>query len=203
MSKYTVAIVQDEAQAQHVEKMNIGIANWGGDYRPNTWAQLAYIKGQGFWLRLHCDEQNPRRTFTQPDQPVFQDSCLEGFINFNPDDPKIGYINFEINANGAMWCAVGRQRHGRIFLRRLGIQVPQPEVQMDAQGWTATVLIPLELIYSVYGEIPFEQGSRLAGNFYKCGDATEQPHYLSWAPIPLPNPDYHTPEHFGVLTLGE
>jgi hypothetical protein len=41
----------------------------------------------------------------------------------------------------------------------------------------------------------------IRANFYKCGDLTAHPHFLSWNPIDLPKPDFHRPEFFGTLTL--
>ena len=42
----------------------------------------------------------------------------------------------------------------------------------------------------------------LRANFYKCGDKTAHPHYLSWSPIHTEKPDFHRPEFFGELILG-
>ena len=38
-------------------------------------------------------------------------------------------------------------------------------------------------------------------NFYKCGDDTTKPHFLSWNPVKAPKPDFHRPEQFGVLNF--
>jgi hypothetical protein len=38
-------------------------------------------------------------------------------------------------------------------------------------------------------------------NFYKCGDETPEPHFLSWNPIDLPKPNFHVPQFFGQLEL--
>ena len=32
---------------------------------------------------------------------------------------------------------------------------------------------------------------KIRANFYKCGDKTAHPHYVSWAPINTPQPDFH------------
>ena len=40
------------------------------------------------------------------------------------------------------------------------------------------------------------------GNFYKCGDKTAHPHFVSWNPVGTPSPDFHRPEFFGELLLG-
>lgn len=203
MKQYTVAIVDHLHDAQQSQPLDIGIANWGCQYRPLTQAKLAYVRGQGFWLQLHCIETDPKRTYTQPDQPVHKDSCMEAFIDFNPQDPETGYINFETNAHGALWCAVGPQRNQRRFIRQMGIDVPAPTITITPQAWTATILIPLEMLHLVYGKIEFKAGTRLRANFYKCGDLTAQPHFLSWAPIDLPQPDFHAPSFFGELVLQE
>ena len=47
-----------------------------------------------------------------------------------------------------------------------------------------------------------ERGLRLRGNFYKCGDATVQPHYLAWNPVTSAVPAFHRPEDFGEIVLG-
>ena len=46
-----------------------------------------------------------------------------------------------------------------------------------------------------------ESGMQLRGNFYKCGNLTEQKHYLSWNAIESDTPNFHKPECFGVLKL--
>ena len=40
-----------------------------------------------------------------------------------------------------------------------------------------------------------------SANFYKCGDDTTKPHYISWNPVKSINPDFHRPEHFGILNF--
>ena len=39
----------------------------------------------------------------------------------------------------------------------------------------------------------------MKGNFYKCGDHLSVPHFLSFAPIGVPKPDFHRPEFFCTL----
>ena len=42
-------------------------------------------------------------------------------------------------------------------------------------------------------------GLQARGNFYKCGDGLPVPHFVSWAPIDTPNPDFHRPEFFDTI----
>ena len=41
----------------------------------------------------------------------------------------------------------------------------------------------------------------MRANFYKCGDKTLQPHFLSWSPIHSEKPDFHRPEDFGIINF--
>lgn len=57
------------------------------------------------------------------------------------------------------------------------------------------------LFRRIYGR-DVRPGQRAAGNFYKCGDETEFPHYGAWSPVRTLSPDFHRPEFFGTLVFG-
>lgn len=61
--------------------------------------------------------------------------------------------------------------------------------------WKLTVEIPFSLIGIQIDELP----TAIKANFYKCGDETSVPHYLSWSNIMTKEPDFHQPEFFGEL----
>ena len=42
-------------------------------------------------------------------------------------------------------------------------------------------------------------GKEIKANFYKCGDELQTPHFLSWNPIQIEQPDFHRPDFFGTL----
>ena len=58
--------------------------------------------------------------------------------------------------------------------------------------------LALDIPASTFGLETFA-GLQARGNFYKCGDRLPVPHYLSWAPIGTPKPDFHRPEYFDRL----
>ena len=63
--------------------------------------------------------------------------------------------------------------------------------------WEMVVVIPASIF--TYNE-GFNFSNLIANaNFYKCGDDTTKPHYLSWNPVKTENPDFHRPEFFGTL----
>ncbi len=63
--------------------------------------------------------------------------------------------------------------------------------------WLLYLEIPKECMGFSDAESLHRQTMR--GNFYKCGDETPQPHYISWNPIDMPTPNFHVPQFFGTL----
>ena len=65
--------------------------------------------------------------------------------------------------------------------------------------WEMVIVIPATIF--TYNE-GFNFSNLIANaNFYKCGDDTTKPHYLSWNPVKTENPDFHRPEFFGTLNF--
>lgn len=171
---------------------------WGGEYRPKTKAALTFLPEEGLHIIMLCAENDPRAVYEIPDSPVCEDSCLECFIQFYPDDTG-NYINFEVNANGCMLSAIGPDRYDRTFLRDLGIELPKVEVTRKETAWQVSYLVSFDLVRAAYGRQDDFQPENIKGNFYKCGDKTAQSHYGCWAPVAVPQPDYHRPEYFQNL----
>lgn len=140
--------------------------------------------------------------FAEDNEPVWQDSCVEVFIG---DCDGGGYRNFEMNCIGTLLSA--HQKSRGVDVERI---TPQDAAQVirltslahepfaEKEGvhqWSAAIGIPFSLLG--YTERPLQ----LKANFYKCADGSRWPHYVSWAPIDTPKPDFHRPEFFGTLML--
>jgi hypothetical protein len=132
----------------------------------------------------------------------WEDSCVEFFVG-NPDGSE--YYNFEINPLGKVLAAMGPDRNKRVqrpaeqmaeILRIAQFEGPQ-DFSGGIWNWRVTVVIPFSLI----GADPENLPERLRANFYKCGDKTAHPHFLSWNPVGTPSPDFHRPDFFGELIL--
>lgn len=158
-------------------------------------ALVVDFRVSGLDLRAQNTEDNGRQ---------WEDSCVEVFIK---DPQKADYYNFEINALGKVLACYGPTREGRSRrpeeqmkrIARFGHTViPSPTGDLQGvQTWRVGVVIPFELI----GVDPNNLPNSIRANFYKCGDKTAHPHYLSWSPIDTPKPDFHRPEFFGELLL--
>ncbi|MEA4869166.1 MAG: carbohydrate-binding family 9-like protein [Christensenella sp.] len=171
---------------------------------PETRGQLVYLQGAGLEISMWCREETPRAVYRCPNDPVHTDSCMELFLNCFPDLPEYGYIGLEMNANGASHCSFGTGRHTRAYVLQLGL--PHPEVRAErfslegAYWWRVTCLISRPLLEALYErDCAFLRGHRMRGNFYKCGDHTEAPHWRSWRP--LERVDFHVPSLFGELVV--
>ena len=199
---YIIKQVDGAPNWDTIESISISKYNWGGKYRPNASAKLCYIKQDGFSLQISCEESNPKSVYFHNDEPVYKDSCLEFFVNFKPQTDGSGYLNFEGNANGALLCGYGPTKNSRNFLKDLKISPPRVKSLRENNLWGYELFIPLSLIQKVYGNLSFETGVILKGNFFKCGDETELPHYGSWTKINHPTPNFHLPEFFGTLEMG-
>lgn len=180
--------------------------NWPTfSYRPLTTACLGRSLDSIFIL-FQVHGNCLRAVHTRDNEPVHQDSCVEFFVKRVDSDD---YFNFEFNCIGT--CKAARH-HG---CREQAVDL-EPEALSRIERWTSLgrrafnemsgmfswelcVRIPFDLFDVDSTALP----PILMGNFYKCADATEQPHYVSWSPIRTEHPDFHRPEYFGELRLNE
>lgn len=185
VKKTRLPILWDE-----LDEMAIDHALWGTTYTPKAWAKIAYIEHDAVYVNMFVEEKEPLATYTQAQDPVYQDSCLECFLNFDPNHQE-AYFNFEMNANAAMLVGWGKDRH-----QREAVDCDfHPYVFKNERGWGVTLIIPEALILKYYDRI----ASTWKGNFYKCGDCCQPAHYLSWSPVEEEKPNFHAPLWFGTL----
>ena len=157
-------------------------------------ALVVDFRVSGLDLRVQNTDDNGRQ---------WEDSCVEVFIQ---DPVKADYYNFEINALGKVLACRGEDRFNRVarpaeemeqILRFGQMENNGPLEEGGLRSWRVGVVIPFRLIGLDADKLP----QSIRANFYKCGDKTAHPHYLSWSPIDTPKPDFHRPEFFGELLL--
>jgi hypothetical protein len=170
---------------------------------PETRGQFFLREGIGFEIVMWCFEENPRAIYHNPNDPVHTDSCMEAFVNYYPEMRELGYLSVETNANAAAHSSFGTGRFTRRFVLDRGLPHPRSEARFISDGggnrWTVRTLIRLELLKSLYGRCDFPRGHKMRGNFYKCGDHTDEPHWAAWAEVG--KLDFHTPDFFGELVI--
>ena len=175
-----------------------------GGYTPEALAQLAYIEGECFVLRMNCKEKNPLCRYSEYNQPVYTDSCLEFFADWVGDGR---YVNIEMNAAGTLLSCIGAGRGNRTPIKDVCGEIFPVTAHKTDDSWSVTAVIPLSMMATLYGVQQADLANRMVegrvirANFYKCGEDTHAPHYGMWNPVGTPNPDFHRPEYFGDLVL--
>ena len=195
---YIVTVVDspDKMRLSHVARINNYA--WSGSYRPRARGRLMYVPGDGFYARLTAYEKDPRAVYFNNMDPVSRDSCLEFFATYREG---FGYINCEVNANGAILSAYGFNREERTPLSEICGKFPEVSVSRYPDRWTAVVRVGNEILRAVYGDCDFGPGSVIRGNFYKCGDDCVEAHYGAFSPMESETPNFHLPEQFAVMRL--
>ena len=180
-----------------VPKALINNYKWTEGHTPKAFAQLIYVNGEGFALHIEAEEQNPTAVYSNYNDPVYKDSCLEFFVNFNNGDK---YMNFEMNSNGAFLAAIRTDRKNKTPIHEL-VELPAVKAVKTESSWGLDVFFSNEFIGMLFGKDNFKSGDSFKGNFYKCGDETPIPHFGMWSPVDNATPDFHRPEFFGTFII--
>lgn len=192
--------------ASNVAFQPIASVNWPTEYPycPEAVFRMAWCP-DGLVLHYRVSEQSVRAHYAEDGGKVWTDSCVECFVR-NADDDT--YYNIECNCIGTLLAASGEGRHDRVpvahelrsaVLRWASLGKETFEERKEPTVWEVALVIPAQLF--AVQPLRLEAGTVLRANFYKCGDELSVPHFLSWNPIEVSQPDFHRPEYFGELEL--
>lgn len=195
-----IASIMDK---EDVAYNNIECVNWEKQfpYKPEVKFRIAYTD-EAILLDYVVTEDTARAVADHDGGNVWEDSCVEFFIK--PEDSKY-YYNIECNCAGTLLVAKGENRNDRtqllpeemIKVKRFSTLGREPfDEKKLSEPWRLSLLIP----FSILG-IDSPESNHFRANFYKCGDCLTTPHFLSWAPINVPTPNFHLPEFFAPLTF--
>ncbi|HCY85829.1 MAG TPA: diguanylate cyclase [Desulfobacteraceae bacterium] len=141
---------------------------------------------------------------------VWKDSCVEFF--FTPGtDISLGYFNLEMNCSGTLlFHFQKRPRENRIIISHEDCRAVErvhsmpktvdPEIS-EHMTWTVGYRLPVSLLEKYCPVVSPRPGVVWRANFYKCADASSHPHWLTWAKVDMPRPDFHQPAFFGRLAF--
>ncbi len=185
----------------------------GSDHVPHVQVRLMHDDDTLYGI-IQCDDQYVKSVHVGYQVDTCFDSCVEFFFK-----PTVGpgYFNLEMNAGGSFlfyyvrdWtpAPVGDayvdyevipEKHGRLVTVKTTMpQIVEPEIETPLT-WRAQFAIPRAAFEPYCGSVGELSGQCWTCNFYKCGDETSHPHWLSWSPVPELN--FHAPEAFGKLQL--
>ncbi|MDR0422748.1 MAG: hypothetical protein LBH72_07050 [Proteiniphilum sp.] len=183
---------------------SIDRVNWKKDFPKilpvKVWAAH---DGEKLYLYYSVTGEAVRVVSTEDFGPVWEDSCVEFFMQ---REGEYCYRNFECNMLGVLLsCRHETRGKGEkqildmpsVF--RYSTVCHRYEGDRQVCDWGMYLEIPKKAMG--FGVRESLSGQRIRANFYKCGDKTPEPHFLSWNPIDLPEPDFHVPQFFGLLEL--
>lgn len=208
-----VDINLSSAQAEEIEKLlekstekhSISTINWRKyKYQPDVKFRIAHT-GESILIKFYVTEKNPKAVETKINGDVYKDSCVEFFIS-----PKVdgNYYNFEFNCIGTQHLAYGGGRNNRQAIDEnivasiktfSSLGTNAIDIKGEDTKWNMLIIIPKSTM--INDEIPSLEGLQAKANFYKCGDETDEMHFVTWNPIGTENPDYHQYSYLGDLSF--
>lgn len=167
--------------------------------------RVAYSPGNLF-LEFIVAEPFVQATYRNANGEVYKDSCVEFFVRFDNDND---YYNLEWNVLGNIRFSYGHDRKNRSGIsadvinkieRKLFFRPYHNKGSLLIE-WRLTAILPLSVF--IHHSLKRLEDHQVFGNFYKCGDSYDQPHYLSWSAIRSEHPDFHRPEYFRSLSFNK
>lgn len=182
-----------------IEKKHVDCLLWKQLSQDPVVAFSIIYNKQFVFLKYFVTEAEKRAIVQQTNGAVWEDNCVEFFISL--DEGK-SYFNFEFNCIGTRLAGYGTSKTERKLLpletvENITTLAKTIEEKPGFFNWELFIAIPISTFQQPSGF--FLQGKRCLANFYKCGDALPEPHFLSWSVVKSPEPDFHLPQYFGEI----
>lgn len=102
------------------------------------------------------------------------------------------------------WQVMGRIKQSGRRLRQDMLQKLNCKAEVEEEQWNVSLMIPIEILEYIYGELYLKEGTKFNCNFYKICETKENEHYASYEYVKSKNPNFHLPEYFAeaVITAG-
>ncbi|NND07430.1 MAG: carbohydrate-binding family 9-like protein [Saprospiraceae bacterium] len=177
------------------------------EHFPAVQSKVAYDEA-GIYVIFKVDDQYIRAVRTKHQEAVCNDSCVEFFFS-TAKHSEDGYFNLELNCGGTMLLhhqieprknsvAIQEEDLDKIAVATSMPKIVFPEITEETT-WTAAYHLPFEVLQKYQDLEKPTKGTVWRGNFYKCADESSHPHWLTWAKVENPKPDFHLPQFFGML----
>jgi hypothetical protein len=183
------------------QRIYIDTLNWVEyPYKPIVAVDVAR-SDLSMYIRFFVKGNSLKAAYENDNFPVHKDSCVEFFMKRVDED---SYMNFEFNCIGTCDAARRISREIKTSLsekeynsirRYTSLERKSFPEKKGIHEWELVTAIPLKLMGLDSNCLP----KKILGNFYKCADETDSPHYVSWNPVSSPEPDFHRPDCFGEI----
>jgi hypothetical protein len=170
--------------------------------------------GKRLYAHFACLDNEIWGTYTQRDDPLFDEEVVEIFLAPGDDTP-IRYAEIEISPNAVLLDALIDNPTGDRADMTADFEWDCPEIAWqterdDAQGqWWALIVVPLTGLLQLdnasanaLAEPPATIPSRWRANFYRIERPRDgDPEFSCWSSTQTEPADFHKPARFGVLDL--
>lgn len=203
--KYQVKKINDRNQIETCEPFSINQYMWDSKQEPKTYGWLGYLENEGLYVKMICEEKNPKREKQNHRERVCDDSTMEIFFAFTEEGETLTndsmYINFEINSNGAMYSKYGKGRKNRTFITEEECEMTGCKTEIKEDRWSLEVLFPETFLNKICDFQKVKEGKTFYCNFYKISESEEIEHYGSYSPIDSETPNFHLPIYFAEAQM--
>lgn len=182
---------------ERLPNMQLSDVVHGEKPRLTTSAKACWTK-DALWIRFVCEDDHVYATYTNRDDPLYNQDVVEVFIDERGTGRK--YVELEISPNNVVFDAiVTNDGTGR---------VNELDLEWNAEGLATYVAecgggrtFVIKLPFSNFDSVPVP-GGKWSWNLYRIDyDPQGNPHYWAWSPTGAV--DFHLSERFGVLHFVE
>lgn len=184
----------------------IACGNWCAEFpdAPETEFR-AFHTGDKLYMRFDVRENLTFARHAVDNGDVWTDSACEFYFSF---DGK-SYYTVEMNCIGYMLAAYYPEPRKNVI--RAGEEILSQVERISTLGreafgiregdnsWSLTMVLPTSICHQ--HDLKSWDGLKITANLYKCGNRPEQPHFISWQPVPTPKPDFHSPQFFKTIVF--
>ena len=178
------------------------------EHFPKSQAKVLY-DDDNLYVFFRVEDQYVRAVAEKTHDMVCGDSCVEFFFTPREKELQDEYFNIEVNCGGTILMDYGDNgRKGRkpldvedcrmIEMYHSMPKIVEPEIS-EPKTWFIQYRLPVALLEKYTSVEKPRPGAAWKANFYKCGDNTSHPHWLTWALVDLPAPDFHQPAYFAPI----
>ena len=202
---YHVKTIKSKTPIEQCEQFSIKHYMWDSKREPKAYGYMGYIEGEGFFVKMICEEKDPKRVYQNHRDPVYTDSAMEIFLAFTEEGEALSndcmYTNFEINANGAMLANYGKGRKGRLSITDEQFAMTGVKATIEEEKWYLEVLFPESYLNQICDFQKVKGGKVFHCNFYKIAEGEEIMHFGSYSPIERETPNFHIPVCFAEAVV--
>ena len=192
----------DEASWQAAEAIDNFVHPWWQEGEKQRTEAFLLWDDDHLYVAFIAHDKHISAHYTERDNPVSRDDCVEAFIAPDTSDVTI-YFNFEFNTLGTILDRSPRDnRSSKWNAEGIAVKITVDGTLNDHEDlddkWTTEIAIPFSSFAPYAPHLPPQNGDVWRLNLYRTGGEIN-PQYITWSNTKTPKPKFHWPERFGIV----